>query len=698
MIIKSKIFQRWFIICATSFCLLAGSPAGEKEQTGFEILSHNAVVHIYPSSNSISCIDTLTLKLGESRQHEINVRLFLWFSVENISVDGRQANYSRDKEVLKIKDINSDSLASVVISYSGSPRYQSEFTKITPKRAVLRAEEILPYAKSTLQSVQLTLIVPSEWETIALGELLLRNTAQDSSVFVWRSTTPVETMGWICAGKFRSNGAKDENGNISVHLFDEDSSAAPNVIPYTADVMKFYSDKFSPYRFSKLDIVEVEDWVAGRNVLAIAAPSFIMVKKQAFTTNDKFNQVQSILAHEIAHQWWSHTIFPSDSDAAFLSEGMCEYSAHLYNESHGTMTSRDSLNRHPLLRPLLMRIQQGKDVPLRQKADLRSLLTHYLKAAYVHHMLRSTIGDTAFLELYHEYARRFSLKHVEMNDFQKLAEELSHKKLNWFFDEWVINSGVPRLKIYNVKTLKRNDDWITNGRVRLVGYDKFTIAGFVGAKTATVLEKKYFRLGTDSAGIYRNDVPFEIATKEKPLKVILDPDGDILKIQKIPPKMSDLRDPSNGLMIIGTLKHSENLLKLAKSDSVEMDKGGWSINIKYDTNVTLADLQQERVFIYGKPDENRVAADLEKKFTHNFRGDSIEINGEIISDSTLTLIQVIDNPFFANGTMTWIAPFSEKSAPELLPYDASWILLKGKEEISSGTWEVKDEDLIAEIK
>ncbi len=679
-----------------SFCLLTCGLADEK--TGFEIVSHNASLRIYPSSNSISCIDTLVLKLSEPRPQEINVRLFPWFSIENISVDGRQADYSRDKEILKIKDIDGDSLASVVISYSGSLRYQSEFSKITPERAVLRAEEIFPYTKSALQSVQLTLIVPGNWETIALGELLLRNTTQDSSVFVWGSNMPVATMGWICAGKFKSNGIKSENGNIAIHLFEEDSSSAPNVIPYTADVLKFYSEKFSPYRFPKLDIVEVEDWVAGRNVLAIAAPSFIMVKKQAFTTDDKFNKVQSILAHEIAHQWWSHTVFVNDSDAAFLSEGMCEYSAHLYNESHGTMTLRDSLNRHPLLRPLLMRIQQGKDVPLRKKADLRSLLTHYLKAAYVHHMLRNTIGDTVFLDLYREYARRFSLKYVDMNNFQKLAGELSHKKLDWFFDEWVINPGIPRLKIYNVKSSEREKEWITRGRVRIAGYDKFTIAGFVGVKTAGGLEKKYFRLGADSTGIYRNDVPFEIATKEKPLRVMLDPDGDILKIQKLSSKLSDLRDPSFGLMIIGTLRNREHLLKLAKSDSVEMDKGGWSITMKYDTSVTLADLQQERVFIYGKPEENRVAAELEKKFPFCFRNDSVEINGEIISDSTLTLIQVIDNPFVANGTMTWIAPFSEKSTPELLPYDASWILLKGKEEISSGTWEVKDEDLVVEIK
>jgi len=48
--------------------------------------------------------------------------------------------------------------------------------------------------------------------------------------------------------------------------------------------------------------------------------------------------------------------------------------------------------------------------------------------------------------------------------------------------------------------------------------------------------------------------------------------------------------------------------------------------------------------------------------------------------------------------MCWVAPLSPKAEPELMPYDHSWILVRGKEEIISGTWEVKDEEVVVEVK
>ncbi len=682
----------------TSFCFVLSVLANEKPDKGFEIISHIAKIHILPSSTTLRCSDTLIVRRTKEDIENIELNLLPLYTIEAVNIEGRKADFDHARGIVKINDISSDSLFQVVVQYSCKQYFQSEFSQFNRERAILRSEELLPYGPSALQTVRLTFIVPPDWETIALGRLITKNTTTDSSMFVWEFDQPISTLGWFCAGKFWKKEIQDIEHTLSAYLFDEDSGAAAGVLSLAKDILQFYSEKFSPYRFPKLDIVEVEDWVAGKNVLAIASPSFIMVKKQAFTTSDKFNQVQSILAHEIAHQWWSYTIFVNDSDAAFLSEGMCEYSAHLYNEAHGTMSSRDSLNRHPLLRPLLMKIQQGKDVPLRQKADLRSLQTHYLKAAYVHNMLRRILGDSLFLQLYYRYSQRFSLKHVELADFQKLAEELYGGKLGWFFDQWVAKAGVPRLKIYNVKSTLKDGEWITRGRVRIVGYDKFTINCRLSVQTEKESYWKEISLGADSSGNYRNDVPFEIITNDKPLRAALDPNGELLKIQKLPPKLGDLRDPSYGLMIIGTLKNYDHLIKLAQKDSAEMDKGGWSIAMKFDTSITLTDLQNERVFLYGRREENRVVADFENKFPLNFIEDSVEIKGERIFDRNLTLVQVIDNPFIAQGIITWVAPMSENANEELLPYDASWILLKGKDEISSGTWDVKDEDLVVEIK
>lgn len=689
-----KSFVALFII----LLLLSGSARSqEADQPGYEIISHRINLQLFPQSNVIACTDTLMLHITDRRVQKLRIGLVRLYSIADLTFQGERKKFTREQDDVILEHLPSDTLLQLVVVYSGSFSFRSEFSSFTSERAVLREEEVLPYGPKAYQFVRMSITVPKTWEAVAGGNPVRSMARNDSITTIWECNTPVPMIGWICAGKFLT---KESTGqpSIAVHLFAEDSSFAETITALARDALEFYGKKFSPYRFSQLSIVEVEDWVAGRNVLALAIPSCILVKKLAFTTKDAFNQVRSVLPHEIAHQWWPMTVFIEQQDAAFLSEGMCEYSALLYNEARGTMGKRDSLSTHPLLRSLLTRIAKGEDLPLEQKADLRSLPTHYLKASYVHNMLRRTIGDSAFTMLYAEYARRFALKQAALNDFRLLAEELSGKKLSLFFEQWVKKRGVPRIKLYNVKSALVQGKWITRGRVRMLGYDKYTTGIDVGVTSASMITKTHVQLGIDSLDTYHNDVSFEIITNQKPTTAILDPHGDVLKLQKLPVKLGDLRDPSDGIMIVGTRFHGEFLLGKARKDSAAMDNGGWSITVKFDTSITLADLQQEKVFLYGKATENSVVADLQKKFPLNFQGDSVNIKGGILFDSTLTLIEAIESPYTAQGIICWVAPLSERAQSELLPYDASWTLVRGKDEISSGTWEVKDEDVIVEIK
>ncbi len=675
--------------------LCAGHLIGETE---YEIKSHRARIQIFPGANAVLCSDTLLVRrTGLPKDWAtMTLRLLPVYSVDYITVKGRRTETKKSREGFELRGLPSDSMLEITLTYSGRMAFRSEFSHLGPDRALFRDAELLPAGGRALEFVRLSLIVPSGWEAVSVGKLVRRETRGDSALFVYEFAKPISELGWICAGRFFTQ----EEGGTSVLLFSEDSSSAPAVLSLARDVLKFYGERFIPFRFPLLTIVEIEDWVAGPGVLAIGEPGIVMVKKLAFTTADRFNQAASVLPHEIAHQWWPATVFIEDQDAAFLSEGMCEYSAVLYAESRGSMTLRDSLSRHPLLRPLMMRIEQGRDLPLQQKADLRSLPTHYLKASYVHHMLRRMLGDSVFAELYRQYAARFEGKLASLDDFRKTAEELAGKNLGWFFDQWVKKKGVPQIKIYNVKSMPDSSGgWTTRGRVRLLGYEKYTAQVEVGVREPEQLRKRKVFLGADSMGVYRNDVPFEIHTSEKPVRAELDPGGDVLRIRKLPPKLSDLRDPSDGVFIVGGLRDRDYLLALARKDSAAMERSGWSITIRSDSNVTLTDLQRERIVLYGTASQNRVSAQLQGKFPMGVAPTgSISVGGETLTDSSLALIQIITNPFIPQGLIARIEPLSTLSQPELIPFDVSWTLVRGKDEISSGTWNVKDDDSVVDIR
>lgn len=689
---------KWFpnsLFCLLIFVSITFCEVQQKRP--YNIISHRAFIKLYPAEKRIVINDTLKIRTTDKIGDEVLLTLNPGMIVSDVSVHDKTLKFEQKREFLKIyfsekKDFE------LIINYSGNVSNKSEYSKFSESSAILHESEILPLGTKSYEYTRFSVQAPLTWQVIAIGELLERYEEDNFAMTIYENREKVQTLGWICAGEYSTKTRAADGITLSTNLFKEDSSYSQEILNRIQQTLKIYSEKFSKYRFKKLSIVEVEDWIAGKTVLAAAYPSVILIKKRAFQRDDIVNNVITILPHEVAHQWWPLTIFIEDEDAALLSEGLCEYSSVLFSEWTGLAQARDSLKSHPLLRSLIMRASNKTDFPLKQKTDLRSLPTHYLKGAYVHSMLRFIVGDTVYKNLLTEFAKEYALKVTNSVEFQQLAEKMSHKKLDWFLKQWTEETGIPALKMYGVKSVVVGDEWVTQGRVRLVGYGKkFTTPIEVGVETEKGLVKQMLWLGFDTNNVYRNEASFRITTASKPYRALVDPEGQILKFQKMPPKLSDLREPSDGVMIVGTLKNSKELFNLARRDSIEMDKAGWWIRIIADTTATLGDLQSERVFLYGKGDENKIVGDVSQKFPYKVIGESVIINRQTYSDS-FGLIQIIDNPYRNRGLMCWVAPLCNHADPYLLPYDASYVVIDGKEIVDKGTWDVKDEDLEVEFR
>lgn len=675
-------------------CCLAALPAPLTAGTpGVAITSHRYALEIRPPEQRCSCIDTLDLNVGPDGPEELTLTLHPAFRVTSVEFDGDLLEVEERRERIPLRGLRRNSQHRVIVSYDGGFHPLSEFSRITDSSALVRTEELLPRGPEQITSIRASVTVPTGWKAIAAGALMSEEVHGDRMTAVWALDGRITTAGWISAGPYSFAESASPSARIGTYLLGEDSSQSAAILARTAAMLEFCSARFTAYRFPTLNIVEVDDWVGGGNVLAASSPTMVIVKKFAFRAEDPFNRVETILPHEIAHQWWPLTVFVGPEDMAFLSEGLCEFNALMFGEAVGSLTVRDSLGTHQLLRSLVSRAAKGNDLPLRQERDLRSLPSHYLKGAYVHAMLRKIMGGVPYDSLLAEYASKYALVTTGLQDFAALASARAGQHLDWFFDQWVKRGGIPRLRLYNVKSVHRDSVWRVTGRVRMSGYEKYTTFAEVVAYDDSASVASRVWVGSDSLGAYRNDVPFSIDMRSRPVRVRLDPAGEVLKIQQMAPKLSDLREPGTAMVIVGTLRNGDTLWRQARADSTAMAMGGWSCTIKADSAVTLVDLQTERVVMYGKPDENSVVTEHHARFPMRFSGDSVVVNGEALFDSTLSVMQAIENPFFPNGIWCWVARLSPGVERQLQPYDASWVLTRGLEVISKGTWKVVDPDL-----
>jgi len=133
-----------------------------------------------------------------------------------------------------------------------------------------------------------------------------------------------------------------------------------------------------------------------------------------------------------------------------LSEGFAQYFAALYaKERRGEEAFRDVLRQFRRWSiddsdqgPVYLGYRLGHIKG--ESRVFRALV--YNKGAAVLHMLRRTIGDEAFFAGIKRFYADNRFKKASTDDLRKAMELTSGRDLNRFFERWIYDNGIPRLR------------------------------------------------------------------------------------------------------------------------------------------------------------------------------------------------------------------------------------------------------------
>ena len=235
---------------------------GADKNESNKVLSHSAFIKIFPSKKTISVVDTIVVVSSNS---EIPFRLSPTFIVGEASLNGKQSIPQHDGAMLQFRDVLQDT--SIIIVHYRGEIVATEMSQLNDTSAILREEEIFPQGEHDYQFANVTIQVPIGWETIASDKLIGQKTENDSTLFFWKTDLPIPSLGWFIAGKFSVKETKYNSVQIRAYYNSNDSIDGKKILSLCKNVLNVYSEKFGSYRFSKLSIVETEDFVAGKNVV-----------------------------------------------------------------------------------------------------------------------------------------------------------------------------------------------------------------------------------------------------------------------------------------------------------------------------------------------------------------------------------------------------------------------------------------------
>lgn len=225
------------------------------------------------------------------------------------------------------------------------------------------------------------------------------------------------------------------------------------LLPQVEDILRFYATLVRDVPYPSFTLALVDNDVPGGHSPAYFALLYQPLPTTPFSWRndpvyfDSFPQF--FLAHELAHQFWGQAVGWQSYHDQWLSEGFAQYFAALYAERRGgTGVLADVLRRmrrsvfeHEREGPIWLGYRLGH---IRgDSRPFRAIV--YNKSAMVLHMLRRLIGDDAFFEglrsLY--WSSRFTKAGTD--DVRRVFEAASGRRLERFFDGWVLGTALPRI-------------------------------------------------------------------------------------------------------------------------------------------------------------------------------------------------------------------------------------------------------------
>jgi aminopeptidase N len=293
--------------------------------------------------------------------------------------------------------------------------------------------------------------VPQDFMAISNGELVEQTTFGADRVYQWfqKEIHPTYLM-TLAVGRFAEINDSWNGKPVTYYVEKGFEESAKLSMGKTPQMIEFFSEKFGyPYPFPKYAQVCVADFIFGgmENTSTTLLMDRCLLDERAAI--DNFN-TESLVAHELAHQWFGDLVVIKHWSHAWIKEGMASYCEVLWTEHEydqdeaayyllGEAQSYLSEDSDRYRRPIVTNIY-------REAIELydRHL---YEKGACVYHMIRTELGDELFDKFVHTFVRDNAHNTVETIDLLRAIDKATGRNLAFLFDQYVYRGGHPDYKV-----------------------------------------------------------------------------------------------------------------------------------------------------------------------------------------------------------------------------------------------------------
>jgi hypothetical protein len=358
-------------------------------------------------------------------------------------------------------------------------------------------------------SYDMTFRIPKGMKIAATGAMVSESNEGGQNVSVWKSEAP-QTVAGFNFGRFKVEEAKltkpemfiqsfanEESPNWVQSLQQATSSTLPGESPMTGVALGtmsttslnkkalaegelavgLYTEYFGPSLFKHLELTQQTACNFGQSWpelvwIPICYYFDTTVRHQLGIDWGDRGYWKVVTPHEVAHQWWGHTVGFSSGRDQWMSEGFADMSASLYlsmiekdpkkfltfwNDERELLLERNPQGYRAIdVGPVTMGYRASSS---RTGGDITRRLI-YPKGAYILHMIRMMMydrqnADKQFKETMQDFVKTYRGKAATTEDFKAIVEKHmtpdmdaeGNHKMDWFFNEYVYGTQLPTYKL-----------------------------------------------------------------------------------------------------------------------------------------------------------------------------------------------------------------------------------------------------------
>ncbi len=380
---------------------------------------------------------------------------FAGFTISSILVDGKKAIFKRDGRELQITPpatLKQDETFETAVSYSGVPGQGiSAFYDVFAEGWIRYANGVYvssepdgaanwyPVNDHPLDKASYTfeITVPDAY-TVATNGLLqtVVDNPDPTTTYTWEAHDEMASyLATVNIAKFMVQKAVGPDDLPIRNYFPPDQadklietfSELPNMIT-------FYESLFGDYPFEAVGAVVAD----ARLSFALETQTLILFGRDIAVGR---TNAQTVIAHELAHQWFGDSVSLTQWKDIWLNEGFATYASMLWMEHAKGQTAMTK--QMDIYYTIIVNQGRGFSAPANPPKDDLFNDGVYLRGAWALHALRLKVGDKTFFNILHTYYDHFKYGNAATGDFTSIASQISGQDLKDFFQAWLFDEKVP---------------------------------------------------------------------------------------------------------------------------------------------------------------------------------------------------------------------------------------------------------------